>query len=138
MGDLPIAGNCMICSKGVRWDMYDDQEERYLNLDGGAFVKIHAGYGSRLDTMEFKTVVCDECLKDCMHSDRIIGIRDYMSDPGKTEKDQVFYTVEDHFMRLKVAWKHREQTEKGREQNRRILEDTGGRKPWERKKTSRP
>ena len=100
MADLPVAGKCMICSKEIRYDGYDEDDNTYYNLNGGSHVRIHAGYGSKLDTLEFRTVVCDECLKDCMHSERITGIREYMGDllgNTKKEEDKVFKTPEEHF-----------------------------------------
>jgi len=133
MADLPVAGKCMICSKEIRYDHYDDDDKKYYNLNGGSYVRIHAGYGSTLDTLEFKTVVCDECLKDCMHSERIIGIREYMGDlfgNTKKEEDKVFQTPEEHFQEMKVIWKQRDHTEKGRKINRKLLAERS-RKPWD-------
>lgn len=129
MVDLPVAGKCMICSKEIRWDHYDEEEDKYFNLNGGSFVRIHAGYGSTLDTLEFKAVVCDKCLKDCMHSERIIGIREYMEDLFRDtkEEDKVFQTTEEYFQKI---WELRDRTEEGRKINQKILA-LHGCKPWE-------
>ena len=68
---------CMVCEKAVMYLWNKEESPESINLDGGVYMIMVAGYGSVFDMNEYQAIICDDCLDKAVQRNRVVFVKEH-------------------------------------------------------------